>query len=264
MPDVMTDAIAIRGLTKEFVGKTVLDGINLRVAAGQVFGYLGPNGAGKSTTVKILVGMLGSFAGSVEVAGLDVRQAPLAVKRRIGYVAENAVLYEVLTVMEHLLLVARLHGLDDELALARATRILTAFDLDSRLSSRIGALSKGMRQKVMITAALLHDPAVLFLDEPLSGLDAHSAVLIKALIRALADRGRTIFYCSHMMDVVERVCDRIVILQHGRIVADGSFEELQRQSRGGGTLERIFLDLTSDGDAGERAAAIVAALGPTA
>lgn len=255
------DTIVIEGLTKSFGQKTVLDGLDVRVAPGQVFGYLGPNGAGKSTTVKILVGMLGGFSGRVIIAGHDVKKGPALVKRRIGYVAENAQLYEALTVAEHLFLVGRLQGMDDDAIHSRAESILRAFDLASRYSSRIGALSKGMRQKVMITAALLHDPELLFLDEPLSGLDVHSSALIKALVRALADSGRTVFYCSHMMDVVERVCDRIVILNDGKIAADGTFEDLQRNSRDGGTLERIFLDLTSDGEAEQCAASVLAALG---
>ncbi|MBK8977703.1 MAG: ABC transporter ATP-binding protein [Planctomycetes bacterium] len=260
----MTDAVLLDGLSKSFGDRRVLDGIDLRVAPGEVLGYLGPNGAGKSTTVRILVGMLAGFEGRAEVAGFDVREHPLEVKRRIGYVAENAVLYEALTVQEHLLLVGRLHGLRDEAILARAKPMLDAFDLGSRIASRLGALSKGMRQKVMIVGALLHDPEVLFLDEPLSGLDAHSAVLIKELIRALADDGRTIFYCSHMLDVVERVCDRLVILADGRIAANGTLAELRARSQGGGTLERIFLELTSDGGASQRARAVVAALGHSA
>lgn len=257
MPD--DAAIVLDGLTKQFGHKTVLDGIDLRVTRGQVFGYLGANGAGKSTTVKILVGMLGNFGGHATIAGHDVAKAPLEVKRRVGYVPENAVLYESLTVLEHLMLVARLYGVDDATAQRRVLPILEAFELPGRIGARIGSLSKGMRQKVMLTAALLHDPEILFLDEPLSGLDVHSTALIKALLRRLAGRGRTIFYCSHVMDVVERLCDRIAILKDGRIAVEGSFAELQARSTGG-TLERIFLDLTSDGDAEERADRVVAAL----
>lgn len=255
-------AVVLSGLQKSFGPKTVLDGLDLHVERGQVFGYLGPNGAGKTTTVRILVGMLDGFRGRAEVAGFDVAIDPIEVKRRIGYVAENAQLYETLTVFEHLHLVGRLRGLDDDLVAERGLRMLEAFDLEGRVSFRLGALSKGMRQKVMIAAALLHDPEVLFLDEPLAGLDVHSAVLAKTLIRALADSGRTVFYCSHMMDVVERVCDRMVILNGGRIVADGTFEDLRKGRRDGGTLERVFLELTSDGEAEDRARAILAALGP--
>ncbi len=201
--DDAAPSILIRGLHKSYGKNEVVRGIDLKVDAGQVFGYIGPNGAGKSTTVKILVGMLRSFKGTVEVAGIDVREDPLEVKRRIGYVPESAELYDELTIHEHALLVGRLQGLADQLVTTRVTGILEQFGLGSRLHSRIGSLSKGMRQKVMFTAALLHDPEILFLDEPLSGLDVHSTVLIKELVSALAQEGKTIFYCSHMMDVVE-------------------------------------------------------------
>ena len=252
-------SVVLRGLTKTFGVAEVLKGIDLEVAPGQVFGYLGPNGAGKSTTVKILIGMLGGFGGEARVAGVDVRRDPVEVKRRIGYVPENASLYEPLTVIETLQLTGRLHDLPEELIDRRIPGLLDGFGLGARGPSRIASLSKGMRQKVLLCAALLHDPQILFLDEPLSGLDVASTILVKELIRGLADEGRTIFYCSHMMDVVERVCDRIVILHEGRVVADGSFEELASRSDER-HLEGIFAQLTGGGDGAERAAAIRAAL----
>jgi ABC-2 type transport system ATP-binding protein len=252
-------AIEMRGLRKAFGARSVLDGIDLAVERGTVLGYIGPNGAGKSTTVKILCGLMPSFQGEVRVAGLDPRADPLSVKRRIGYVPENAVLFELLTVAEYLLLVGRLHGLEDELTKQRAMEFLKVFELEERLRSRIQTLSKGMRQKVLLTSALLADPQIVFLDEPLSGLDVHSTILVKELIRALARSGKTVFYCSHVMDVVERVCDRIAILDGGRIAALGTFEELQAQ-RGGGSLEQIFARLTSAGDQVDQAQRLLAAL----
>jgi len=242
-----------------FAGKEVLCGIDLEVGPGRVFGYLGPNGAGKSTTVKILTGLLGGFTGEVTVAGVDVRVDPVEVKRRVGYVPENASLFENLHTAELLQLVGRLHDVDEDLIEERAVRLAAAFGLEARLRSRISALSKGMRQKVLMIAALLHDPEVLFLDEPLSGLDVAATILVKELIRALADRGKTIFYCSHMMDVVERVCDRIVILDGGRVVADGTFAELAQKSQER-HLEAIFAGLTGGTDGSEQVAAILAAL----
>lgn len=253
-------AIRIQGLKKSFGSKHVIRGVDLEVAPGQVFGYIGPNGAGKSTTVKILVGMLQGFEGTVEVAGIDVREDPRRVKHRIGYVPESAELYEELTLHEHLLLVGRLQGLKDDLTTDVAVKILESFELADRLESPIGSLSKGMRQKLMFTAALLHDPEILFMDEPLSGLDVHSTVLVKELIGALAAAGKTIFYCSHMMDIVERVCDRIAILSDGLVSSEGSFAELSEQSQEGGTLERIFLELTSDNDASDSVRAIISAI----
>ncbi|HTF88830.1 MAG TPA: ABC transporter ATP-binding protein [Planctomycetota bacterium] len=253
------NAIELRGLRKSYGERSVLDGIDLVLARGSILGYIGPNGAGKSTTVKILCGLMPDFEGEVRVLGLDPRADPLAVKRKIGYVPENAVLYELLTVAEFLLLVGRLHGMADALVQRRASEFLRVFELEERLGARIQTLSKGMRQKVLLTSALLHDPELVVLDEPLSGLDVNATILVKELIRALAAAGKTVFYCSHVMDVVERVCDRIAILDGGKLVAQGSFEELQA-ARGGGSLEQIFSRLTSVGGQAEAAQRLIATL----
>jgi ABC-2 type transport system ATP-binding protein len=245
----MESAISIRGLTQSYGNKQVLKGIDLEIPRGQILGYIGPNGAGKSTTVKVLVGMLPGFAGEVRVCGIDVARDPLEVKRRIGYVPESAALYEVLTPMEYLRFVGRLYGMADAHIEQRASELLGLFDLAGELDNQMGTFSKGMRQKVLITAGMLHNPEVLFLDEPLSGLDANSVVTVKEIIARLAARGKTIFYCSHVMDVVERLCDRIVIISDGQIVADGPFEELQASSKAE-SLERLFTQLTSAGGHG--------------
>src|SRR5262245_6930312 len=252
MSEVRPLAIEARGLAKSYGSHAVLEGIDLAVERGQILGYIGPNGAGKTTTVKVLVGLTDDYQGDVRVAGFDPRTQALEIKRRVGYVPENAVLYEPLTIAEHLLFVGRLHGLADDAIQARADAFLGMFELDQRLNSRISTLSKGMRQKVLLTSALLHDPEIVFVDEPLSGLDVNSAILIKELLRGLADRGRTIFYCSHVMDVVERICDRIVIVDKGGIAAQGTFAELSA-SLAGGSLESIFARLTSAGDEAEKA-----------
>ena len=236
--------IRMEHLDKSYGSKQVLNDINLNIDAGQVIGYIGPNGAGKSTTVKILCGLLTDYEGSVTIKGVDLRKDPLSVKRMVGYVPELAELYEVLTPVEFLELVAGLHQLDPQLALERITRMLTAFGLEQHLHQRMDSFSKGMRQKVLLVSGMLHDPDILILDEPLSGLDANSVIIVKELISQLAAAGKTIFYCSHMMDVVEKVCDRIILIHHGRIVADGSFESLQEEL-GRGSLEHIFAQLTA-------------------
>jgi ABC-2 type transport system ATP-binding protein len=259
MDEAREPAIRLRGLTKSYANQRVLDEVELEVEAGCVFGYIGPNGAGKSTTVRILTGMLTPFEGEASVLGLDVRRDPLGVKRRVGYVPENANLYESLTVGEHLAIAGNLQGLGERTLRRRIPALLEAFELAPRSASRLGSLSKGMRQKLLFCAALLHDPRVLFLDEPLNGLDVASTIFVKELLRALADRGRTIFYCSHVMDVVERVCDRIVVLKAGRVVADGSFEELQARSEER-HLEAIFAQLTGSGDDPRRVQLVVEAL----
>jgi len=237
-------AILCHDLHKSYPGKEVLRGISFEIERGTVFGYIGPNGAGKTTTVRILAALDDAYRGEVRVAGLDVAEDPRAVKARIGYVPESAVLYDGLTAWEYLQLVGRLHGLSERTIERRVEGLLGVFELDSRAYNRLSTFSKGMRQKVMICSALLHDPEILFLDEPLSGLDVESTIFIKGLIRALADSGRTVLYCSHIMDVVERVCDRIVILSGGGIAADGSFEELAAQRGEVASLERLFSAVT--------------------
>jgi len=245
--DQQTDTVvAVEALHKSFGEKQVLGGVDLTVQRGQVLGYLGPNGAGKTTTVKILIGMLGDYTGSVRVCGIDVGADPLEVKRRIGYVPEAGALYEALTPMEFLQLVGRLFDISPRALEAKALELLRIFGLEQERDQRMTTFSKGMKQKVLIIAGLIHNPEVIFLDEPLSGLDANSAVVVKELVAGLAAGGRTVFYCSHMMDIVERVCDRIVIIDHGRIVADGTFESLQSRAKGA-SLERIFTQLTSAG-----------------
>jgi ABC-2 type transport system ATP-binding protein len=242
----MEPIITIRGLTKHYGSKAVLRGIDLDVMPGQVLGYIGPNGAGKTTTVKILIGMLGEFSGQVKVCGYEVAANPLEVKRRIGYVPESAALYELLTPMEYLTFIGRIYQIDDVEIQRRAREMLDLFGLSAEVDHRMATFSKGMRQKVLIVAGMIHNPEVLFLDEPLSGLDANSVLTVKEIISRLAQRGKTIFYCSHVMDVVERVSDRIVIISGGAIIADGTFEQLQTMNKAA-SLERIFTQLTSEG-----------------
>ena len=241
----MEPVISIKNLYKSYGAKAVLKDINVDVYAGQVIGYIGPNGAGKSTTVKIICGLLTDYEGEVKIRGFDVKKQTIDVKRHIGYVPELAELYDVLTPMEFLSFMGALYGLDEALCTSRVVKILTAFGLQANLDQRMDSFSKGMKQKVLLASGLLHDPDVIVLDEPLSGLDANSVIIVKELISRLAQEGKTIFYCSHMMDVVEKVSDRIVLIDEGRVVADGSFEEL-RNLQGKGSLEQIFAGLTSN------------------
>ncbi|MCY2959236.1 MAG: ABC transporter ATP-binding protein [Planctomycetota bacterium] len=253
-------AVSLRGVHHAYLAsKPVLDGIDLEVPRGTILGYLGANGAGKSTTIKILLGLLTPRAGEVRVLGLDPRTESLAIKRRVGYVPENALLYDQLTVAETLLLVGRIHGLTDAVVRDRGTAFLDALELSRETNARVATLSKGMRQKVLLSAALLHGPELLFLDEPLSGLDVNAQLLVKRLMRRLADGGRTIFYSSHVLGVVQEICDRVVILDAGRVAVEGTVEEV-RNARAGGTLERIFADVTRPEGEEERVAALVAAI----
>ncbi len=240
----MDPVISIRNLYKNYGDKQILKDINLEVYPGQVIGYIGPNGAGKSTTVKILCGLITDYEGAVSIRGLDVKRDTLEVKKRIGYIPELAELYDVLTPMEFLQFIGALHSMDEVVCEDRIVKMMAAFGLQDNLHQRMDSFSKGMRQKVLIASGILHNPDIIILDEPLSGLDANSVIIIKELISKLAKDGKTIFYCSHMMDVVEKVSDRIVLIDEGRVIADGSFDELKQQ-QGNKSLEQIFSQLTS-------------------
>jgi ABC-2 type transport system ATP-binding protein len=240
----MEPVIILKQVYKSYGTKQVLKGINLSVYPGQVIGYIGPNGAGKSTTVKILCGLISDYEGEVIVDGINLKQDPVAAKARIGYVPELAELYDVLTPVEFLSFMGELYNMPKELAADRIEKMLIAFGLQDNMHNRMDTFSKGMRQKVLISSGLLHNPDIIILDEPLSGLDANSVIIVKDLISKLAKEGKTIFYCSHMMDVVEKVSDRIVLISEGTVLADGSFEELKQQ-QGDQSLEKIFAQLTS-------------------
>ena len=238
----------------------VLHGISFEIARGEVTGLLGPNGAGKSTTIKILTGILQPGSGQVTVDGLELPGQALALKQRIGYVPEAAELYETLSAREFLELSGRLHDLDDRTLYPRIQTMLEAFDLQEQGHAQLGSFSKGMRQKVLISAALLHDPSVIFLDEPLTGLDVESAVLVKTLLASLAAHGRTVLYSSHVLDVVERICSRVLIIDKGALIADGAPEALMAETHGA-SLEAVFRQLTNAESAEPRVARILDVLG---
>lgn len=236
--------ITIRNLEKYYGEKLVLKDINLDVYSGQVLGYIGPNGAGKSTTVKILCGLITDYQGEVLVKGIDLKKDPIEAKKHIGYIPELAELYDVLTPREFLQFSGSLYGMEEDICNARIEKMMAAFGLSSNIDQRMENFSKGMRQKVLIASGILHNPDIIIMDEPLSGLDANSVIIIKELIGRLAKEGKTIFYCSHMMDIVEKVSDRIILINKGMVVADGTFAELQ-QKEGVGSLEQIFSQLTA-------------------
>ena len=239
-------AIRTRNLKKQFGLQFAVDGIDLEIPAGQLVGLLGPNGAGKSTTIKMLIGMLRPSTGTAEVGGHDVVRDPLEVKKIVGYVPETGAVFESLTGWEYLNLVASLYHIEEKEAAERIERFRTFFDLtgtDLR-HKKLGAYSKGMRQKVVITSALLHNPQIVFFDEPLNGLDANAALMLKTLITSLARDGKTIVYCSHVLDVVERMVERVVIVHQGRIIEDGTVQQILERSAER-SLESAFNKLTS-------------------
>jgi ABC-2 type transport system ATP-binding protein len=256
----MEPIISLKNVYKSYGAKQVLKGINLAIYPGQVIGYIGPNGAGKSTTVKILCGLISDYEGEVSIEGIDLKKDPVTVKMKIGYVPELAELYDVLTPVEFLSFMGELYNMPQELVTDRINKMLTAFGLEASMHQRMDTFSKGMRQKVLISSGLLHNPDIIILDEPLSGLDANSVIIVKDLISKLAKDGKTIFYCSHMMDVVEKVSDRIVLINEGTVIADGSFEELQ-QSQGNQSLEKIFAQMTSKDSLSDTADQLMNAFG---
>ncbi len=246
--------ISVRQLSKTYGDQIAVNAISFEVPAGQIVGFLGPNGAGKSTTLRMLTGIIKPSAGSAIVCGYDVVAEPLEVKRRVGFVPESGAVFESLTGLEYLEMVAALYGIPALAARERIKQFITFFELGfgTLTDKLLGAYSKGMRRKVVITAALLHNPSVIFFDEPLDGLDANAAVGFKALITTLAREGKTIVYSSHLLDVVERVCDRVLIIDKGRLIADGAPEQLVA-AHGAESLERLFTQLTGADDLERRA-----------
>lgn len=251
--------IRTENLSRSYGSKHALIELSLSVEPGEILGFLGPNGAGKSTTVKILTGMIRPDAGRATVAGFDVVTQPMEVKQRIGYVPETAALYDGLTGGEYLELIACLYHIDSKTAAARRSELLELFGLLGNENDRMSDYSKGMRQKVAIIAALMHRPDVLIMDEPLDGLDANSAMIVKELLKQMAAQGKTVLFCSHILDVVDRMCSKIVIINKGRLVAAGSSDDLKQQT-GEPSLEAAFGKLTGGLDVGRVAADFLSAL----
>ena len=235
------ELVSVDGLTFSYGRGQVLHGVSFSIRKGEVVGLLGPNGAGKSTTIKILTGILTPGGGSVRIAGHQMPAEAIDAKKHVGYVPESAELFESLTGQEFLELMGRLQDVPEESLQLRIGRLLEQFQLTGY--SRLDEYSKGMRQKVLLSAALLHNPDIVMLDEPLSGLDVNTGLMVRDLVAALAADGKAILYSSHVLDIVERVCDRVLIIHEGRLIADGSLESL-KESTQSGSLEDVFRQLT--------------------
>jgi len=220
-------AIATEHLTRRFGQLVAVDDVNLRVTAGQFFGFLGPNGAGKSTTIKMLTGLLAPSAGRMKILGLDLTANPVEVKRQIGVVPEGMALFGRLTGAEYLNFAARMYGLDREMAAKRTAELLEFMQLADQSKALITDYSHGMQKKLALAAAVIHGPKILFLDEPFEGVDAIASGTLKAMLQRMIARGATIFLTSHVLEIVERLCSHIAIIHQGRLVAQGSIEELR-------------------------------------
>jgi ABC-2 type transport system ATP-binding protein len=248
-----------RDLGKFYSGIPAVKGVNFTVRRGDVLGLLGPNGSGKSTTVSMITCLLEPTTGQVLLDGEPVDRAPLEYKARIGYVPEEAHLYTYLTGPEYLELIGQLRGIAPRVLQDKIGAFLRIFGLEDDRYAQMSAYSKGMRQKILISAALLHNPTMLVLDEPLTGLDTDSAVVVKHLLSTLASQGRTVLYSSHVLEVVERVCARVLILNRGTIIADGSPAELKSATHES-TLEDVFRQVTQADDVEPRVARIMSGL----
>ena len=242
----MTAALEIRGLTKRFAGRAAVDGLDLSIPAGEFHAILGPNGAGKTTTLRIVAGLLRPDAGSVSVLGHDVLATPEDAKRVLAFLPDDPLLYAKLRPLEYLEFVAGLWSLDPVSARKRAGELLEWLGLADRTGELIEGFSRGMRQKLALAGALIHDPRVMILDEPLTGLDAAAARQVKDLLVERVKQGVCVILTTHILEIAERLAERISIIQRGRIVAQGTMEELRRASGAGATLEDIFLEITRE------------------
>jgi ABC-2 type transport system ATP-binding protein len=243
--------IETTNLVKRYGDKIAVDDVSFSVQSGEIFGFLGPNGAGKTTTIKMLVGLLQPTSGTVKVAGYDVLQEPLKAKASTGYVPDEPNLYAKLTGRELLQFVGDLYGIDKQHVQRRSEELLRLFDLAAVADETIDSYSHGMQQKTALATALVHAPQVLVLDEPTVGLDPKSARLIKDILRQLAHRGSAVFLSTHILEIAERMCDRIGIISKGKLIAVGTMDGLRSLGEGEGSLEDIFLNLTGGAEYAE-------------
>lgn len=244
MPEPILEA---NHLTRTFGDFVAVDDVSFILNPGEIVGFLGPNGAGKTTTIKMLTGLLGPSSGSARVAGFDLTESPMEAKARIGYVPDTPNLYGKLKAQEYLRFIGQLYKVPPALVEERIRPLLDLFELTDVAGNYLDTFSHGMQQKVAIIGGFLHDPQIVFMDEPTVGLDPRSARLIKDLMIRNRDRGKTIFFSTHILEIAQTMCDRVIIINKGRIIADAQVEELRRM-RGDQTLEDIFLELTGGRD----------------
>jgi ABC-2 type transport system ATP-binding protein len=254
--------LEVRNLTKYYTRLPAVENATFRVAPGEVLGLLGPNGSGKSTIVNMLTGLIEPTEGEIRFEGRDVRRDRLAFRARMGYVPEIPHLYPYLSGREYLQLVGRLRLMREDIIAHKADRLMELLGMRADRHSLISAYSKGMRQKVLIAAALLHNPDVLVFDEPLSGLDVTSALICRNLLKTLAEQGKVIVYSSHVLEAVEKICSKVVILQRGKVVANDSVENLRNLMQAP-SLEDVFSQLVLQEDTQQVAASIVAVVRST-
>ena len=251
--------LELRGITKKFQVFPAVNNVSFTVKPSEVLGYLGPNGAGKTTTIRMLAGLLEPSAGDIFFQGKNIKDDQCQYKKRIGYVPEEPEIYPHLSAYDYLLMVGRLRHIPEKILKEKITQFMKLFDLSLDMHSSISSYSKGMIQKVLLSAALLHNPDILLLDEPLSGLDVETSLVVKGLVQRLSREGKIIFYCSHILEVVEKICGRVIIIHKGRVVADDSVKNLRDLMRLP-SLEDIFSQLVVQDDTEKIAAEVVEAM----
>lgn len=239
-----SDAIELEHLHKSYQGTPAVKNVNLTVNKGELFGFLGPNGAGKTTTIKMMTGLLEPSSGTARILGVDIQKEPLKAKQRIAYIPDQPDLYPKLTGWEYLRFIGSVFHMDDAHFEKRAEELLGLFQLQHRVHDLIEAYSHGMKQKIALCGAFLHEPDVIFLDEPTVGLDPKSARHLKNLLREVCDRGAAVFLSTHILEIAERMCDRVGIVKDGEIIALGTMDQLREQGDRGASLEEIFLERT--------------------
>jgi ABC-2 type transport system ATP-binding protein len=239
--------LELKGITKKYQVYPAVDHVSFRIEPGEILGYLGPNGAGKSTTIKMLTGLLEPTSGDILFQGKRIKKDMVGYKKKIGYVPEEPDIYPHLSAYDYLMMVGRLRQIPEKELKEKIERFMNLFKLSLEMQSAISSYSKGMVQKVLLSAALLHDPDILLLDEPLSGLDVETSLIIKGLVNQLSKEGKIIFYCSHILEVVEKVCSRVIIIHKGKILTDDSVEHLRHLMKVP-SLEEIFSQLVIQND----------------
>lgn len=240
--------IEINGVSKSYNRGTVkaVDNVSLNVRSGEIFGFLGPNGAGKTTLIKMMTGILNADQGSIKINGRDINKDPLKAKMQFGFVPDDPNIFSRLTGIEYLNFMADIYGVSSEIRLRRMQQLLKRFEMSSAVGDLIQSYSHGMKQKIVIIGALLHNPPVWILDEPLTGLDPRSSFDLKEMMREHADSGKTVFFSTHVLEVAEKVCDRLAIINKGKLVFCGSLEEIREHAQKNQSLEKLFLELTEN------------------
>lgn len=239
--------LEVKNFTKKYNnGKLAVDNISFSVNNGEIFGFLGPNGAGKSTTIKAIVGLIKKSSGEINIDGIRLEDDPILYKNKFSYLADNPDLFDKFTGVEYINFVSDIYGIDEKTRDERLNTYLDYFDIRQAMVDLISSYSHGMKQKLVIISSLIHDPDLLILDEPMVGLDPKSSFNLKKIMRERKERGKMVFFSTHVMEVAENICDRIAIISKGKIVAKGSLDEIRKNLDENKSLEELFLELTDE------------------